>query len=140
MAGAHVVLYRNVRNRRGKLVPAVLLVKRTQDAPSHPGRWSLVGGKLEAGETPKAGLLREIKEELAHRKPIRLQYVWRTATLTFYKAHLPEDIDSLRLKRSKADGKVEGEGLSWFTEAEVRRLPMRREDRMAVRKYFSGIR
>jgi hypothetical protein len=65
---------------------------------------------LEAGETPKAGLLREIREELAHRKPIRLQPLLR---------------------------KVEGEGLSWFTEAEVRRLAMRPEDRTAVGKYFS---
>ena len=119
MAGAHVVLYRKVRNRRGSLIPAVLLIKRTQDAPSHPGHWSLVGGKLEPGETPKAGLL------------------WRTGSLDFYRAHLAEDMDSLRLKRSSADKKVEGEGLSWFTEAEARRLPMRSEDRMALRKYFS---
>ena len=137
MAGAHVVLYRKVRNRRGTLLPSVLLVKRTQDAPSHPGRWSLVGGKLERGETPRTGLLREIGEELAHRRPIRLQTLCRIATLTFYKAHLPEDMDSLRLKRSSAESNVEGEGLGWFTEAEVRRLAMRSEDRIAVRKYFS---
>ena len=137
MAGAHVVLYRQLRNRSGLLVKAVLLVKRTQDAPSHPGRWSLVGGKLEAGETPKAGLLREIAEELAHRRPIRLQPLCGIATLTFYKAHLPEDMDSLRLKRNRAESHVEGEGLGWFTEAEVRRLPMRREDRSAVRRYFT---
>jgi len=138
VAGAHVVLYRKLRNRRGALVAAVLLVKRTQDAPSHPGHWSLVGGKLEPGETPKSALRREIEEELAHRRPIRLSSLLRLATLTFYKAHLPEDMDSLRLKRSRAERNVEGEGLGWFTETEVRRLPMRREDRIAVRRYFSS--
>ena len=137
MAGAHVVFYRRIRNKRGLLAPAVLLMKRTLDAPSHPGHWGLVGGTLEAGETPREGLLREIQEELEHRKPFRLQPLWRTTNLTYYKAHLPEDMDTLRLRRSKADGKVEGEGLGWFTETEVRRLSMRREDRTALRKYFS---
>jgi 8-oxo-dGTP pyrophosphatase MutT (NUDIX family) len=131
VAGAHVVLYRKVRNGGGSLVPAVLLVKRTQDAPSHPGHWGLVGGTLEAGETPKAGLLREIREELAH---LLLRI---TSTLTYYRAHLPEDLDTLRLKRGRPERKVEGEGLSWFIEAEVRRLAMRPEDRTAVGKYFS---
>lgn len=138
MAGAHVVFYRRIRNKRGSLTPAVLLMKRTLDAPSHPGHWGLVGGTLEPGETPREGLLREIEEELEHARPVRLQPLWQTTNLTYYKAHLPEDMDTLRLRRSTADEKVEGEGLGWFTAAEVRRLPMRPEDRMAVRKYFSA--
>jgi 8-oxo-dGTP pyrophosphatase MutT (NUDIX family) len=137
MAGAHVVFFRKLRNRRGSLARAVLLMKRTQDAPSHPGHWGLVGGTLEPDETPREGLVREIHEELEHRRRVRLQPLWHTANLTYYKAHLPEDLDTLRLKRSTAEDKVEGEGLAWFTEAEVRRLPMRREDRVAVQKYFS---
>ena len=137
MAGAHVVFYRRIRNRRGSFTSAVLLMKRTLDAPSHPGHWGLVGGTLEPGETPREGLLREIEEELQHTRPVRLQPLWRTTNLTYYKAHLPEDMDTLRLKRTSAEDKVEGEGLSWFTETEVRRLPMRREDRTAVRKCFS---
>jgi 8-oxo-dGTP diphosphatase len=137
MAGAHVVFYRKLRSQRGSPARAVLLMKRTQDAPSHPGHWGLVGGTLEPGETPRQGLLREMREELEHRKPVRLQPLWRTANLTYYKAHLPEDMDTLRLRRSNAEDKVEGEGLGWFTAAEVRHLAMRREDRIAVRKYFS---
>jgi 8-oxo-dGTP diphosphatase len=138
VAGAHVVFYRKVRAWRGTYVRAVLLVKRTQDAPSHPGHWGLVGGTLEPGETPKTGLMREIREELAHRTAIRLLPLSRTASITYYRAHLPEDMDTLRLKRGKADKKVEGEGLGWFTEAEVRGLRMRPEDRMAVGQYFSA--
>ena len=82
--------------------------------------------------------MREIREELAHRTPIRLQPLWRCGeVLIYYRAHLPEDLDTLALKRGKADKKVEGEGLGWFTEAEARGLRMRLEDRTAVQKYLS---
>lgn len=30
----------------------------------YPGKWGLFGGHLELGETPEAGLIREIKEEI----------------------------------------------------------------------------
>ena len=32
----------------------------------YPGKWGLFGGHLESGETPEAGLIREVKEEIAH--------------------------------------------------------------------------
>jgi 8-oxo-dGTP diphosphatase len=37
--------------------------RRRADAP-HGGKWELPGGKLEPGETPRAGLARELREEL----------------------------------------------------------------------------
>ena len=30
----------------------------------YPGKWGLFGGHLEPGETPEAGLIREVKEEI----------------------------------------------------------------------------
>ena len=41
----------------------VLLAKRPQGR-SMAGLWEFPGGKLEAGETPEAALIRELKEEL----------------------------------------------------------------------------
>jgi len=37
---------------------------RTDDAPKNPGMWSFFGGGAEAGESPEACVLRELKEEL----------------------------------------------------------------------------
>jgi 8-oxo-dGTP diphosphatase len=41
----------------------VLFLRRRDDEPAFPGLWDLPGGKLEAGEDPKAGLKRESREE-----------------------------------------------------------------------------
>jgi 8-oxo-dGTP diphosphatase len=42
---------------------AVLLLKRAARKLYWPGEWAPVTGKLEAGESPEAGLRREIREE-----------------------------------------------------------------------------
>lgn len=41
----------------------VLLLERPPDARSFPGRWSLVSGKVEEGETPLEAARREVMEE-----------------------------------------------------------------------------
>jgi 8-oxo-dGTP diphosphatase len=41
-----------------------LLVGRRTSPPEIAGRWELAGGKVEAGETPEAALVREVREEL----------------------------------------------------------------------------
>jgi 8-oxo-dGTP pyrophosphatase MutT (NUDIX family) len=42
----------------------VLLMKRASDRSWRPGEYDLPGGRLEPGETPVAGLLREVREEV----------------------------------------------------------------------------
>ena len=42
-----------------------LTIKRGKTAPSHPLMWDLPGGELNYGEDPFAGIVREIKEEVA---------------------------------------------------------------------------
>lgn len=42
---------------------AVLLLKRRADDRWFPGCWCFPGGRMDPGETPEAGLLREIQEE-----------------------------------------------------------------------------
>jgi len=41
----------------------VLLLKRPSDSKESPGKWSLPGGRLEKGEQPLEGFVREVKEE-----------------------------------------------------------------------------
>lgn len=42
----------------------VLIAKRADDDTFYPGSWEFAGGKIEFGESPIAGTIREIKEEL----------------------------------------------------------------------------
>jgi len=41
----------------------ILLQLRDQHAPTHPGRWSLLGGHIEPGESAEQAACREIREE-----------------------------------------------------------------------------
>jgi mutator protein MutT len=41
-----------------------LLQQRDERAPTYPLCWTLFGGKVEPGETPKRAILRELEEEL----------------------------------------------------------------------------
>lgn len=43
---------------------AVLLTLRASGLRRHGGQWALPGGRLDPGETPEAGALRELEEEL----------------------------------------------------------------------------
>ena len=147
ITGAHVVFNRLLRVNIDSSICAVLLCKRTQDAPMHAGYWALIGGKLDPGEEPALGALREVEEELGiPRTELTLQFlcdvrVQRNGNpceigARYFAALLDRGMDNLTLTYSPAEQKVEGEGLGWFTAEEVNHMWLRPEDRVAIEKFF----
>lgn len=57
----------------------LLLLRRSPKVARWPGMWGIAGGGLEAGETPAAGLRRELREELG--RDVRLRMVRGPETL-----------------------------------------------------------
>lgn len=146
-AGAHVVLYRSLATASEPAL-AVLLCKRTLDAPSHPGQWSLFGGKTEAGDaSPIRTAVREVAEELGiGLDPRRVRPLGEVAVprdggplvVAYFCAPLDCDMSQLTLRLQPDSCIVEGEGLGWFTAEEIGRLPVRPEDRVAIDRFFAG--
>ena len=164
IAGAHVVLHRLLRTSCGKkhkkteddiaadkkYVQVVLLSKRTHDAPIHPGHWALFGGTREGNENPKDRAKLEVMQELANdRDPVDLAasnlkalcdvtIARRDGTfrIRYFSSLLDVGIDKLTLRPNGKDGKVEGEGLGWFDAEEIHHLPVRPEDRIALKEFF----
>jgi ADP-ribose pyrophosphatase YjhB (NUDIX family) len=148
IVGAHLVFHRCLKaSRKGEpeqFVPAVLLCKRTLDAPTEPGQWSLFGGMLHVkhGEDSKSAAIREVREELhVHLDAHDLEELCRVPAedpvIVYYTYHLNWDLDRLTLQRSP-EGKVEGEGIGWFSRAEVDHLAVRLNDRIAVADFFKN--
>ena len=153
-AGAHVIFHRLLKASKRQSIQVVLLCKRTQDAPIHPGLWALFGGTVNSGENPEDTVLREIKEELEicdkekypkisnFRKldPVPIGREDGKRLIAYYSCLLEVDMDKLRLIK-RSGKKIEGEGLAWFTAEEIHHLTVRPEDRVAINKFFkeSGV-
>lgn len=74
LAAALVLLYPTPQG------PAIVLTLRRADLPHHAGQISLPGGRLDPGETPEAGALREAQEEVGL-APDSVRVIGRLSTL-----------------------------------------------------------
>ncbi|MGE4299185.1 MAG: (deoxy)nucleoside triphosphate pyrophosphohydrolase [Desulfovibrionaceae bacterium] len=101
------------------------LAARRPEGKPMAGFWEFPGGKVEAGETLEAALVRELGEELAV-TPVAYAY-WRE------KRH---DYESLRVRLhffhvnefSGAPEACEGHALKWVTTGEARAMPFLEAD------------
>lgn len=100
-----------------------ILLAQRPEGKTLAGLWEFPGGKLEAGETPEAALIRELHEELD--VDIRASCL---APLTFvshsYESfHLLMPLYVCRQWRGKVTGK-EGQKLAWVRAERLRDYPM----------------
>ena len=100
----------------------VLLAQRPE-GKSMAGLWEFPGGKVEAGETPEAALIRELEEELGIN-------TWQSclAPLTFA-SHAYEDFHLLMplfacRKWQGIPQPQEGQSLKWVLKHDLRSYPM----------------
>ena len=106
----------------------VLIAQRSAHRP-HPGRWEFPGGKLEAGETPAAGLARELAEELGIE-------VLASSPLLVITHRYPERTVRLHARRIDAwrgqPQAREGQALAWVAPAALPGWPVLEADRPLV--------
>lgn len=104
-----------------------VLLQERPEGRHHAGLWEFPGGKVEAGETPRISLTREIDEELglsldpAAFSPVAFAEEGQepAIVLFLYKSHQP----------SAAPQACDGQRLGWFTLEEAATLPLAPMDR-----------
>jgi 8-oxo-dGTP diphosphatase len=94
----------------------VLITRRRDDQPLG-GQWEFPGGKLEAGETPTAGLARELREELG--VEVVVGRVWEVLHHAYPDFDLLMIVYRCRLAPAAAPRAVEVAALAWCRPAEL---------------------
>ncbi|MEC9345481.1 MAG: (deoxy)nucleoside triphosphate pyrophosphohydrolase [Pseudomonadota bacterium] len=119
MSGKRLVLVAAValvRERR------VLLAERPQ-GKAMAGLWEFPGGKVEAGETPEACLVRECAEELGIRIDLADLRPLAFASHSYDDFHLLMPLWSCRRWAGEPEGR-EGQQLAWAGAAALEAYPM----------------
>lgn len=87
-----------------------------------PGKWSLIGGHVEKGETHRDALFRELKEEINIR-PEKYKFLLKTKGFwgeEIYLYHIP--LNDLEASRIRIGG--EGQKVKFFKIADLEKLPL----------------
>ncbi len=100
----------------------VLLAQRPA-GKAHGGLWEFPGGKIDAGETPEAALIREIKEELGIEIPLRCLAPLTFASHSYENFHLLMPLYICRNWEGEPEA-LEGQRLAWVRPDRLRDYPM----------------
>ena len=95
------------------------------------GLWEFPGGKLEAGETPEAGLARELREELGIEVEQRDFAPFVFASHAYDNFHLLMPVFLCRRWRGELVAK-EGQKLAWVKPDDLVEYPMPPADRPII--------
>lgn len=101
------------------------LLQQRPPGKHHAGLWEFPGGKVEAGETPRNALVRELNEELTIRVDPSALVPFAFAQSEPGTGQLGIVIQLYKVAMWRGDPVAEpGAGLGWFTAAEANRLPL----------------
>jgi len=100
-----------------------VLLTRRPEGKTMAGLWEFPGGKVEAGETPEAALIRELHEELGIDTWASCLAPLTFASHSYADFHLLMPLYACRKWQGTPRGR-EGQALRWARVAEMRGMPM----------------
>ncbi len=120
-----------IENRQGKIL---LLLRDDDPGISYPNHWTLVGGKVEDGETPEIAAHREMLEEIGVDTDVTFwkkydrQHPFAIVEQHIYLGKIDLPLESLTLG--------EGQEIRFFSSAEIKYLKIGFEFDALLNEYF----
>lgn len=108
-----------------------ILLTRRPEGKSMAGLWEFPGGKLDAGETPEAGLIRELREELGIDVAENCLAPFAFASHGYDQFHLLMPLFLCRRWNGQPQGR-EGQALAWVRPAKLADYPMPPADKPLI--------